>query len=97
MFYPFLHVERVRPLGGHRLAVAFTDGTEREVDLSGELHGEVFEPLRDEALFAQAYVDPDTRTVAWPTGADFAPEFLHEIGRETGREGAAERERVGAA
>ena len=82
MSYPFLHVVSVRHLGGHRLAVSFTDGTEREVDLSGELEGEVFEPLRDEAAFAQAYVDPETRTVAWPNGADFAPEFLQAIGRE---------------
>ncbi len=78
----FLHVEHVRYLGQYRLAVGFTDGTEREVDLRGELHGEVFEPLRDEAAFAAAYVDEETRTVAWPNGADFAPEFLHEVGRE---------------
>ena len=78
----FLHVERVRHLGRYRLAVAFTDGTEREVDLSAELHGEIFEPLRDEAAFAAAYVDAETRTVAWPNGADFAPEFLYEASRE---------------
>ena len=81
MPYPFLHVTAVRHLGGHRLAVSFTDGTEHEVDLSGELDGEVFAPLRDEAAFAEAYVDPETRTVAWPNGADFAPKFLQEIGR----------------
>ena len=78
---PFLHVASVRPLGGYRLAVAFTDGSERVVDLEGELSGEVFEPLRDEGFFARAYVDDETRTVAWPNGADLAPEFLHEIGR----------------
>jgi hypothetical protein len=80
---PFLHVSSVRHLGGYRLAVTFTDGAEREVDLRDELHGEVFEPLRDEAAFAEAFVDEETRTVAWPNGADLAPEFLHEIGRET--------------
>lgn len=83
MPYPFLHVTRVQHLGGHRLAVAFTDGTESEVDLSGELTGGVFEPLWDEAAFAEAYVDAETGTVAWRNGADFAPEFLREIGRET--------------
>lgn len=82
MTYPFLRVATVRHLGGYRLAVSFTDGTERELDLSGELHGEVFAPLRDEAAFAEAYVDPETRTVAWPNGADFAPEFLLEVGRD---------------
>ena len=88
MPYPFLHITSVHHLGGHRLAVAFTDGTEREVDLSGELAGEVFEPLRDETAFAEAYVDPETRTVSWPNGADFAPEFLQEIGREVAAVGA---------
>ena len=43
---PFLHVIAVRHLGGHRLAVAFTDGSECEVGLDGE----IFEPLRDESL-----------------------------------------------
>lgn len=82
MTHSFLHVASVRHLGGHRLAVSFTDGTEREIDLGGELEGEVFEPLRDVASFAEAFVDPETRTVAWPNGADFAPEFLREIGHE---------------
>ena len=88
MPYPFFHVTSVRHLGGHRLAVAFTDGTEREVDLSDELTGEVFEPLRNEAAFAGAYVDPETRTVSWPNGADFATEFLREISRELAPVGA---------
>ena len=78
---PFLHVSSVRHLGGHRLAVQFNDGSERVVDLAGELTGEVFEPLCEETMFAQAFVDEETRTVAWPNGADLAPEFLHEIGR----------------
>ena len=78
----FLHVERVRHLGRYRLAITFTDGTEREVEFEGELHGEVFGPLRDETAFAAAYVDAETRTVAWPNGADFAPEFLYQASRE---------------
>ena len=77
---PLLHVSSVRPLGGYRLAVAFTDGSVRDVDLDGELHGEVFEPLRDPDVFARAFVDDETRTVTWPNGADLAPEFLFEIG-----------------
>ena len=77
---PLLHVSSVRLLGGYRLAVTFTDGSARDVDLGGELRGEVFEPLRDPDVFAQAFVDDETRTVAWPNGADLAPEFLFEIG-----------------
>ena len=55
----------------------FSDGTEGEVDLREELHGEVFEPLRDRKLFHSVAVHPEWHTIAWPNGADFAPEFLH--------------------
>jgi hypothetical protein len=40
------------------------------------------QPLRDPQFFVQAYVDPKTRTVAWPGGIDLDPEGLHE---EAGR------------
>lgn len=59
--------------------VRFADGTEGAVDLSGELHGEVFEPLKDPAFFATVFVHPEFHTLCWPNGADFAPEFLYEI------------------
>lgn len=55
----------------------FNDGTEGEVDLQEELHGEVFEPLRNKKLFRSVAVHPDWHTIAWPNGADLAPEFLH--------------------
>ncbi len=74
-----LHVTAVRPLGGTRLWLRLDDGREGEVELGPELEGPVFAPLRDPALFAQGPLDPETRTIAWPTGADFAPEFLGEL------------------
>jgi hypothetical protein len=55
----------------------FSDDTEGEVDLRDELYGEVFEPLLDKRLFRAVAVHPEWHTVAWPNGADFAPEFLH--------------------
>ena len=58
--------------------VRFNDGSEGEVDLSGELDGPVFEPLEDPEVFAQVRLDPDTHTLVWPNGADLAPEFLHQ-------------------
>lgn len=61
--------------GDHRVWLRFDDGLTGETDLSGELTGEVFEPLRDPAYFARFSVD---ETLLWPNGADFAPEFLHE-------------------
>jgi hypothetical protein len=46
------------------------------VDLSRELEGEVFEPLKDVGFFKSFRLDPELRTLVWPNGADFAPEFL---------------------
>jgi hypothetical protein len=81
----FLHVLSVRPVGGFRLHVDFDNGSLREVDLEKEIHGEIFGPLRSPAFFATAFVNPETGTVEWPNGADFAPEFLYRIGREVQR------------
>lgn len=81
----FLHVVGVRPLQEYSRRVEFSDGVTRDVDLRDELHGEMFEPLRDPAFFAAVSVNPETRTLEWPNGADFAPEFLARIGRERQR------------
>ena len=59
------------------LEVTFDDGVVRQVDVEPVLWGEVFEPLRNPDYFARAYVDEDSGTVAWPNGADLAPEFLY--------------------
>ena len=56
----------------------FADGTEGEVDLSGELQGPIFEPLRDIDYFRRFALNPSLHTIAWPNGADLAPAFLYE-------------------
>lgn len=76
----FLHVEQVAHLKDFTLRVEFSDGSIKDVDLSHELDGEVFEPLRDPELFSQVTVNPETGTIEWPNGADLAPEYLHEKG-----------------
>lgn len=78
----FLHVDEVTCLAPYRLRVQFDNGITKDVDLSDELHGEVFEPLRDEDFFRRVVVNAETRTIEWPNGADFAPEFLYELGKE---------------
>lgn len=81
----FLHVVSVRTLSGYTLRIEFSDGITRDVDLREELHGEIFEPLRDPAFFATVSVNPETGMIEWPNGADFAPEFLADIGRDLQR------------
>jgi hypothetical protein len=78
----FLHVDTVTLLEGFTLRLEFSDGAVRDVDLSDQLVGEEFEPLRDPELFAQVTVNPNTGTIEWPNGADMAPEFLYEQGTD---------------
>ena len=61
----------------------FRDGTIGEIDLTSELTGPVFEPLRDVAVFRQFQIHPEFHTLVWPNGADLAPEFLHDNVRVT--------------
>jgi hypothetical protein len=70
-------VVSVKVLRPYVLEVTFADGAVREVDMEAELWGEMFEPLRDPAVFAQATVDPDLQTVVWPNGADICPDVLY--------------------
>lgn len=84
-----LHTTEVTPLSGYRLFLRFNNGVAGEVDLSAELEGEVFEPLRDPALFATAGQHAVMRTVAWANGADLAPEFLLDLMRAQRGERAA--------
>ncbi len=72
-----LHVTSARYLADHRLQLGFNDGTEGEVDLANSLDGPIFEPLQDLEFFRRFRLEG--HTLAWENGADFAPEFLHEL------------------
>ena len=74
-----IHVTKVKVVGSHSLNLMFDNGVQKRVNLRPELYGPIFEPLREPSYFAKAYVDPDSRTVAWPNGADFAPDFLYQL------------------
>ncbi len=76
-------VLEARYAGGYAVWLRFRDGSTGEVDLSEHLVGPVFEPLRDVAYFRTFRVHPEFRTLVWPNGADFAPEFLHHKVRVT--------------
>lgn len=79
-----IEVTNVEHLGGFVLRLRFNDDTERVVDLEGELWGPVFEPLKENPELFRA-VRIEGPTIAWPNGADLAPEFLHSAGRRAYR------------
>lgn len=78
----FLHMAEVEYLGGYNLKLKFNNGVTKIVDLQPELYGNAFEALKNVNFFQQLFVNPETNTIEWPNGADFAPEFLYEIGQE---------------
>lgn len=73
-------VIEVRPLAHYRVFLKFDDGVQGEVDLEPLLtpFDGVFEPLRDLMRFREVFID-DGGTIAWPNGADIAPETLYAL------------------
>ena len=71
-------VTEAKCLDDYKIWIRFADGKAGVIDLSEELWGPVFEPLRDLATFQTVRVHPELETLSWPNGADFAPEFLYE-------------------
>jgi Protein of unknown function (DUF2442) len=66
------------PRGPYVVRVVFADGEVRDVDIEPLLDGPVFEPLQDPVEFGKVSVDPETRTIAWPNGADLDPDVLYD-------------------
>jgi Protein of unknown function (DUF2442) len=75
----FLHTTTVQATGDYHLYAEFNNGAKGMIDLSQELWGEMFTPLKNPALFATAKQDPVMQTVRWNNGADLAPEFLYDL------------------
>ena len=75
----FLEVSSAKYLGDYKISLLFNNGESKTVDLSDKLIGKVFEPLKDKAYFQSFAIK--FNTIEWSNGADFAPEYLYEIGR----------------
>ena len=71
-------IVEARYVAGFKVWVRFSDGVEGDVDLSHELTGPIFEPLRNIEEFRRFSLHPELHTLVWSNGADLAPEFLRE-------------------
>ena len=67
---------RAEHRGRYKVHLEFSDGLQGTVDFESWLDGPVFEPLKDVDYFARFFIDGGT--IAWPNGADLAPETLYE-------------------
>lgn len=78
----------VRPHEDFRLHVVFVDGTAGDVHLrafieSPSTTGTLFEPLRDPGYFRQVRIE--LGALAWPNGADLAPDVMYDAIRASGQ------------
>jgi RES domain-containing protein len=60
------------------LELTFADGLSGVVEVLPRMWGPVFDRARTEEGFGEAYLDAESHTVAWPGGADLAPDTLYE-------------------
>lgn len=70
-------IVKLKALPGYRLEVEFADGVRGVVDMSNDLWGPAYEPLKDPVYFAQVSLDEFGAPV-WPNGADAAPDAIYE-------------------
>jgi hypothetical protein len=74
----FLEVVKAEYLNEYKIKLWFNNDVVKIVDLSSSLNGEAFIPLKDAEYFKSFSIR--FNTIEWEHGADFAPEYLYEIG-----------------
>jgi hypothetical protein len=75
---PMIDVVSVKPMGGLRLRIVFSNGSAGVHDFSSTAarKGEMVSPLNDPAFFARVFVELGALT--WPNGFDLDPIALHD-------------------
>ncbi|MDR3266109.1 MAG: DUF2442 domain-containing protein [Tannerella sp.] len=74
----FLEITNAKYIDNYRLLLTFNNGVNKTVDLQNELNGNVFIPLKQLDYFKNFQIKYNT--IEWENGADYAPEYLYEIG-----------------
>ena len=72
-----IDVVSVKPMGGYKLRIAFSDGAVGVHDFSSTAarNGEMVRPLKDPAFFRRVFVELGALT--WPNGFDLDPINLY--------------------
>lgn len=74
-------VTKAKYISEYQVSLEFDDGLSGVVDLEKYIDGIIFLPLRDKEYFKNFSLG--TWTIGWDNGADFSPEFLYELAKES--------------
>jgi hypothetical protein len=78
MNVPCYYITKATVVSHGVLRLVFADGLSGEVDVLDRMRGPIFERARTLDGFSEVFVDAEIGTVAWPGGADLAPDTLYE-------------------
>ena len=76
-----LNVVEAKYIEDYKVVLKFDDGVKKLVDLKETIFGDrraIFQPLRQQDFFKNFRLE--FNTITWQNEADFAPEYLYEIG-----------------
>ncbi|MDX2245127.1 MAG: DUF2442 domain-containing protein [Bacteroidia bacterium] len=82
----FIKVTKAKYLKDYKLELLFNDGLTGIINLQEHIYGPVFEPLKNKNYFKKFQLN--RWTIEWENGADFAPEFLHELATQQNKAAA---------
>lgn len=77
MNVPSYYITEATVISHGVLRLVFADGLCGEVDVLERMCGPVFKCARTLDGFSEVFVDAEIGTVAWPGGADLAPDTLY--------------------
>ncbi len=75
-----LEVRSAEYVDEYKIKILFSTGESKIVDLSNDLNGEIFEPLKKKEYFKTFCFNSEIGTICWDNGADIAPEYLYKLG-----------------
>jgi len=78
-----LNVTNAEYKGEYKVFLTFNNGESVITDIEETIFNEnrnIFEPLKDKSYFQSFVIKYNT--IEWSNGADFAPEFLLELGKK---------------
>lgn len=73
-------LKNIRHLSDFEFELEYHDGTKGTINFKDVLKFEgVFKDLQKVENIKKAYIDPETKVLTWPNGADFDPYVLYSL------------------